>query len=72
VRSSGHHRGMNECCFCSTPVDANEDGSLTFVVAAAGRLHEPDRPTQQMWCHARCLGDRLASRVPFDPAAFDD
>jgi hypothetical protein len=62
---------MNVCCFCSTPLDPNEAGSLTFVVAAARRLREADKPTQQMWCHAQCLGDRLASRVVFDPAAFD-
>jgi hypothetical protein len=63
---------MNECCFCSTPLDAAEVGSLSLVIAAADRLSESHAPTQQLWCHATCLGERLPSRVPFDPAVFDD
>jgi hypothetical protein len=63
---------MNECCFCGTPVDPAVAGSLTFIVAAAERLREADAPTQQLWCHAACLGERLASRVPFDAGGFDD
>jgi hypothetical protein len=63
---------MNECCFCGTGIDPAEPGSLTFVVAAAARFSEPDAPTQQLWCHAMCLGERLVPRVPFDARAFDD
>ena len=73
VVGAGKHRDdMSECCFCSRPVDRDQRGSLTVVVAATGRQNEPDRPTQQLWCHGRCLGGRLAGRVPFDPEGFTD
>ncbi|MEY2432574.1 MAG: hypothetical protein QOC92_2299 [Acidimicrobiaceae bacterium] len=61
-----------ECCFCSVSVEADAPGALTLVVAAVARSNEVDRPTQQLWCHAACLGERLTPSVPFDPLAFDE
>jgi hypothetical protein len=72
VGAAKHHDEMSECCFCSRPVDPDQRGSLTLVVAAAGRQNEPDRPTQQLRCHGPCLGGRFAGRVPFDLDAFAD
>jgi len=61
-----------ECCFCSESLDIKSTNALTLVIAAASRTAEANAPTQQLWCHPRCLGDRLAPRVPFLPDAFDD
>lgn len=61
-----------ECCFCSQDVNTDATGGLTFVVVAASRMREDDKLTAQYWRHARCLGERLASKVPFDPEGFDD
>jgi len=63
---------VNQCCFCDAAVDPTVAESLTLVVAAASRFADGEGPTQQLWCHARCLADRLSASVPFEATAFDD
>lgn len=63
---------VNQCCFCDAAVDSSDGETLTLVVSKASRVEDRDAPTQQMWCHAHCLGDRVSDAVPFEASAFDD
>ena len=63
---------MYQCCFCGQAMDGSDPQTLTGVVAAASRVDEADRPAQQLWFHAACLGARLASDVVFDPEDFGE
>lgn len=63
---------MNECCFCESALDPADTESLAMVVTAAARVGDDRAPSQQLWCHAECLSQRLRPKVPFEPTAFDD
>jgi hypothetical protein len=69
---NGHSVTVNQCCFCDAAVDPFLSDSLTLVLAGASRVADADAPTQQLWCHAECLSDRLSAAVPFESTAFDD
>jgi hypothetical protein len=59
------------CCFCGESSDSESRESLTLVVAASS-ASEGEHPTQQMFCHAECLAQRLSPNVPFDAEAFHE
>lgn len=63
-----------ECCFCCQSVEDDDSETLFLLVAssAAVKAKDLDVPQQQLRCHAKCLGDRLAKGVPFDPLMFND
>lgn len=64
--------GKFECCFCGETVDPEQRGSLTCVVAAATSAREPGSPTQQLWFHGVCLGEKLRPNVTFDAGGFTE
>ena len=49
-----------------------DNDTLSLLVASASRLEGQDAPTQELWCHATCLGGKLASTVHFDPFLFTE
>jgi hypothetical protein len=65
VRQSVQVDGV--CCFCGRSVDEAE--ALSLAVTAAQATMVPG-PTQGLWCHAGCLGERLSPDVPYDPTIF--
>ena len=60
------------CCFCQETIQVADIGTLSLLVASASRLAEQDAPTQELWCHATCLGGKLAPAVHFDPFLFTE
>ena len=51
--------------FCQEIVQDADDGTVALIVVAAERRHEEQPPTQGLFCHSTCLGNRLAPNVPF-------
>ena len=60
------------CCFCQETIQVADNGTLSLLVASASRLAERDAPTQELWCHATCLGGKLSQAVHFDPFLFTE
>jgi hypothetical protein len=60
------------CCFCQETVQVADNDTLSLLVASAGRLAEQDAPIRELWCHATCLGGKLAPTVLFDPFLFTE
>jgi hypothetical protein len=40
-------------------------GLLTLIAVSVPRLGKVQPPSQQLWCHARCLGDRVHKSADF-------
>ncbi len=60
---------MYQCCFCAAALPSD---ALALVVIAATRAQDATAPSQTMWAHTACLGERLAPGIPFDGEAFFD
>jgi hypothetical protein len=52
-----------QCCFCSREVRADEIGSLEIAVRLLEKA-DGEPGVQGLYCHHRCLRDRLAPEVP--------
>jgi hypothetical protein len=49
-----------------------EPGLVTLVAVAVPRAGTQQARSQQLWCHASCLGARLHKGVDFDTDRFND
>ncbi len=67
-----------QCCFCGQSIKGDAVDPLQLVVSEhsywdASKSEAENPPTQSLWCHTDCLGDRLDGTVPFlDHAARID
>jgi hypothetical protein len=54
------------CCFCGAEVFDEEPGLLTLIVVSVPRLGRVQPRAQQLWCHARCLRERMDVSADLD------
>jgi hypothetical protein len=63
-------RDAVRCCFCGHELSEEEHGLVTLIAVAVPRSGIEQARSQQLWCHARCLRDRLHEDATFDADAF--
>jgi hypothetical protein len=57
--------------FCGDELFEDEPGLVTLVVVGVPRSGRKQARSQQLWCHARCLGARLHESAVFDADRFE-
>lgn len=60
------------CCFCGIEMFEEESGLVTLVVVGVPRPGKKQARSQQLWCHARCLGGGLHESADSDAGSFSD